>query len=86
MQNGGANPDASGTVRIGQAASRDAGFNLAGRGYGRAASSQLSAGAVAQWTRSVEAVESAPNWSISNRHLAIRNGYKMLKIKDGCAV
>jgi hypothetical protein len=73
VQNEGADPDASVAARIGQAAS--AGSKL-----------EVSSRAAVRWTRSGETVGSAPNRPISNRHLAIRNGCKMLKIKDGCTV
>ena len=43
-------------------------------------------GAASRWMRRGDAVESAPDWSISNRHLAIRNGCKVMKTNERCTV
>jgi len=72
VQNEGANLNASVAAWI----SRAAGPSFAAERLRRAG----------RWMRAGDAVESAPNWSISNRHLAIRNGCKVMKTNERCTV
>jgi hypothetical protein len=98
VQNEGANLGASAAAWIGRAAGppsprngsgaagREAGFNLEGSSRGRAARLRASRARRPNGRAQDMPSNRCQNRSISNRHLAIRNGCKLMKTNDGCTV